>query len=123
MLRATSVFLVSMLMATAAIAQNQPNYPGRAGHTGQRQNMAAMHQQMMQSLQADLDAMRANLQKMKDQLGKVSDPSTKEQMQLNIDMWQTVLDNIDKHMTMMKQMMGSRHGRMAPGEQQPPPTK
>jgi hypothetical protein len=66
--------------------------------------------------------MRSNLQKMKDQLSKVSDPSTKDQLQLNINMWQNMIDNMDKHMSMMKGMMGSGHGMMM-HEGQPPTPK
>jgi hypothetical protein len=53
--------------------------------------------------------MRANLQKMKDQLNRVLDQLSQDQLQLNIAMWQVLIDNMDKHMTMMKGMMGSGH--------------
>lgn len=66
----------------------------------------AMHEQMMKSMQADLDSMKANLQKMKDQLASVKDQSTKDQLQLNVTMWQSLIDNMDKHLQMMKSMMG-----------------
>lgn len=112
MLRMTNIFLALALFISVASAQNAPDQPGMAGKMGQQQHMAAMHEQMMKGMQADLDSMRSNLQKMKDQLAKVSDPSTKDQLQLNISMWQTLIDNMDKHMTMMKQMMPPGHGMM-----------
>lgn len=120
MLRLRHVLLASVLITAAGIAQNAPDQPGK---TGQQQNMAAMHDQMMKSMQADLDSMRSNLQKMKDQLNKVSDQSTKDQLQLNIAMWQVLIDNMDKHMTMMKGMMGPGHGTMKHGQQPTPPKK
>jgi predicted nucleic acid-binding Zn-ribbon protein len=69
-----------------------------------------MHEQMMKDMQGDLDSMRSNLQKMKDQVGKVSDRETRNQLQLNIDMWQSFVDHMDKHMDAMKQMTSAHHG-------------
>lgn len=121
MLRLRHVLLASVLIIT--VAGRAQNAPDQAGKMGQQQNMTAMHDQMMKSMQADLDSLRANLQKMKDQLNKVSDRSTKDQLQLNIAMWQVLIDNMDKHMTMMKGMMGPGHGMMMHGQQPPPPKK
>lgn len=82
------------------------------------EQMGAMHEQMMKSMQADLDSMKANLQKMKAQLASVKDQGAKDQLQLNITMWQSLIDNMDKHMQMMKSMMGGPgmhdHGEMGP---------
>jgi hypothetical protein len=38
-------------------------------------------------------------------------------------MWQSLISNMDKHMSMMKQMMGSEHGMMMHREHNPPPKK
>ena len=54
--------------------------------------------------------MRSNLQKMKDQIGKVSDRGTRDQLQLNIDMWQSLVDHMDKHMDAMKKMRNAHKG-------------
>lgn len=121
MLRLANILLASVLVSCSfGIAQNAPDQQTK---TGRQQNMAAMHDQMMKNMQADLDSMRSNLQKMKDQLNKVSDQSTKDQLQLNIDMWQTMIDNMDKHMSMMKEMMGAGHGTIMRGGQTPTPKK
>jgi hypothetical protein len=120
MLRLRNLLIASALIASAAIAQNAPDQPTEAG---QQQSMAAMRDQMLKSMQTDLDTMRSNLEKMKDQLSKVSDQSTRNQLQLNISMWQTMIDNMDKHLTMMKEMMGPRHGMTMHGGQTPTPKK
>jgi hypothetical protein len=120
MLRLRNALFASVLIATAGIAQNAPDQPTKSG---QQQSMAAMRDQMMKSMQADLDTMRSNLQRMKDQLSKVSDQSTKDQLQLNISMWQTMIDNMDKHLTMMKGMMEPGHSMMMHGGQTPTPKK
>jgi hypothetical protein len=117
------MFLALALFTVLAPAQNPPGQPGMAGKTGQQQNMAAMHDQMMKSMQADLDSMRSNLQKMKDQLNKVSDQSTRDQLQLNISMWQTLIDNMEKHMTMMRGRMSPVHGMMMHGQPPQAPKK
>jgi len=122
MLRAMSLFLAWILVAAAATAQNPPDQSSMPGNTGQ-QNMPAMRDHMMKSMQADLDTMRSNLQKMKDQLKKVSDQSTRDQLKLNIDMWTSQIDNMDKHMTMMKSMMGRGRGMMMQGQQPLPSPK
>lgn len=121
MIRMTSIFVATALAASVALAQKPSDQPGMGGKTEQQQDMAAMHEQMMKSMQADLDSMQSTLQKMKDQLSKVSDQPAKDQLQLNISMWQSLIENMNKHMTMMKQMMGPRHGTMMRGPQPPPP--
>lgn len=124
MVRLMNVFFALVLVGSVALAQNPPGQSGMAGRMGQQQKMSAMHEEMMKSMQADLDTMKGNLQKMKDQLGKISDRSTKDELQVNIDMWQSVINHMDKHMSMMKEMMGSGPGMMMrPNQNQPPPKK
>jgi hypothetical protein len=55
-LRLRNIWLASVLISSAGIAQNAPDQPTTAG---QPQSMAAMHDQMMKSMQADLDSMRS----------------------------------------------------------------
>jgi peptidoglycan hydrolase CwlO-like protein len=119
MVRPMSIFLALVLVSSVALAQSAPNQSGMSGHMAQQQKMSAMHDEMMKSMQADLDNMKNNLQKMKDQLGKVSDQGTKDELQANIDMWQSVISHMDKHMSMMKEMMGSEHGMMMRRGQNP----
>lgn len=108
-------FCFAALLATG-IAQAQCGGGGHAMAGCDHQAMGAQHEQMMKNMQADLDAMKANLQKMKDLLGKTKDASAKEQLQLNINMWQSVLDNMDKHLQMMKGMHEQGMGMgMGPG--------
>lgn len=104
-------FFLFALLACSAVPAQTTNQKS----SGEKQNMSGMHDQMMKSMQADLDALRANLQKMKDQLSNVKDSATKDQFQLNIQMWQSVVDDMDKHMQMMQHMMGGGmmdHGSM-----------
>jgi hypothetical protein len=79
MLRLTSIFLASVLIVPATVAQNPPSQSG-AGKMERHQKMSAMHEQMMKDMQTDLDNMKANLQKMKDQLSKVTDQSNQRRI-------------------------------------------
>ena len=74
-----------------------------------------MHQQMMKNMQADLDGMKASLQQMKALLAKTKEASAREQLQLNVNMWQSVIDNMDKHMKMMSSMGSGGHDMQAMG--------
>ncbi len=81
----------------------------------QMQNMGqmrAMHEEMMKNMRADVDSMKATLQQMQNQLGTVSDTSVHQQLQWNVDLWQKLLNNLDKHLAMMNQMMNSHPGMM-----------
>ncbi len=114
-----SILLFSLVfLGSLSLAQNPSQQPGAGNRMDQKSQtsgmgmheMSNMHEQMMKDMQADLDSMRSNLQEMKDQIGKVSDRGTKDQLQLNIDMWQSLIAHMDKHMAAMKKMM-SAHSR------------
>ncbi len=115
-----ATLLVGMaFLGVLSFAQNPPDKPETGSRMSQDQStgtgmmgmnhmhgMSKMHEQMMKDMQSDLDSMHSNLRKMKDEIGKVSDRDMRNQLQLNIDMWQSLLDHMDKHMTAMKNMMG-----------------
>ena len=117
MTRIATLLLCPAFLGALSFAQNPPEQPGTGGRMSQEQtactgmhhkhDMSKMHEQMMKDMQSDLDSMRSNLRKMKDQIGKVSDRGTRDQLQLNIDMWQSLVDHMDKHMAAMKNMMGA----------------
>lgn len=120
MRRIATLLVSTVFLLASSFSQNAPAQPGMGSGTGQdhppgmmgmhhRHDMAKMHEQMMNDMQGDIDSMRSNLQKMKDQIGKVSDRGTRDQLQLNIDMWQSLVDHMDKHMDAMKKMMGAHH--------------
>lgn len=133
----TKPLLFSLALATLpAFAQNAADQPGTASPQEQQGNdmrgsesmktmhedaskaepmhgmdkMSARHEEMLKNERTALDAMRAQLQKMRDQAAGVSDQSRKEELQLNNDMWQSLIDHMDRHMTHMKAMMEVRQG-------------
>jgi hypothetical protein len=124
MTRIAILFVSLVLLGFLSHAQNPPEQPGMGSRMDQERTsgmgmhhpmheMSTMHEQMMKDMQVDLDTMRSNLQKMKDQIGKVSDRGTKDQLQLNIDMWQSLIDHMDRHMATMKKMMSAHKGAPA----------
>ena len=124
-----ATLLVCLVFAGGlSLAQNAAEQPATGSRMSQDQtpgtgmmgmhhmhDMSKMHEQMVKDMQADLDSMRSNLQKMKDQIGKVSDRATRDQLQLNIDMWQSFLDQMDEHIAAMKKMMTTHEGPPADG--------
>lgn len=132
----TKILLCSMVLATMpALAQNSGDKPGTASPQEQQGNamqgsesmhtmqdaatkaqakpgtggMSTRHEEMAKQARADMEAMRAQLQKMRDQTALIADQSRQQEMQLNNDMWQSLLDHMDRHMTKMAEMMDSRH--------------
>lgn len=77
---------------------------------------SGMHDQMMKDMQENLDTIHATVQKMKDQLAKVADVSTRDQLRLNISLWESTVGDMEKHMHMMQSMIRHEedmdHGRM-----------
>jgi hypothetical protein len=120
MTRIATMLVCLVFLAAVGVGQNPPEQTGRDSHMAQesqncdmmgthdRHDARGMHEQMMKDMQSDLDGMRSNLQKMKDQIGKVENRGMRDQLQLNIDMWQSMIDHMDKDMGMMKKMMGPR---------------
>jgi hypothetical protein len=116
MRRTFAWLFVAFLTASLAIAQAGGTQDPAQHHPEGHHPMGGMqdHQQMMKQMQASIDGMKATLQKMKDNLANVKDQTTKDQLQLNIDLWQSLIDNMDRHMHMMGDMM--EHGPMHHGE-------
>jgi len=71
-----------------------------------RKQMQEQMQQHLQAMKEQVDKAQATLQQMKDNLPKITDPAAQQQAQLDIQMWQTLVD----HMAMMMEHMGP--GRM-----------
>ena len=126
MTRIGTLFVCLIFLGSLSLAQDPSEQPGADSRMGQKSqtsgmgmhgmhNASKMHEQMMEDMQTDLESMRSNLQKMKDQIGKVSDRGTKDQLQLNIDMWQSLIDHMDKHMAGMKKMMSAQKGVQTDG--------
>jgi hypothetical protein len=116
-----------ILLGTAlAWAQNPPasssTAPAQTPSSGQGHDMAGMqqmHQQEMQDIQATLQKMHALLNSMR---AAYSGMETRDQpaMQANIEMWQLMVDHMDK---MVQRMQSMEHGGMQHHHEGPTPQK
>lgn len=107
---ALTVFLTFGLAATQTGApQNPPAGHDHAAHHPKTGPMDGMkdHDHAMEQMHANLDAMQTTLQRMKAGLAGIKDQATRDQMQLNINLWQSMLDNMSEHLKMME---GMHHG-------------
>jgi hypothetical protein len=66
-----------------------------------------MMQQHMQEMKAQLDSIRAKIESMKTNLGKVKDPSAKQVLQTDIDLWGTMASHME---AMQRTMSAPNHG-------------
>jgi class III cytochrome C family protein len=101
---------------TAKPAEKQPGMPADQG-------MAGMREQHMQEMKANLAKMHALLDQMKTSAAGM-DPKDQQAMQVNIQMWQMMIDHLDamaQHMQSMQGMgMGGMHDRMPGTEKMTP---
>jgi hypothetical protein len=105
-MKALILFLVLSLSAAVGLAQQTPAAPpAHSPHHADGDHAMAMHHHM--EMQEQVAKMRATLDKMKANLGKISDPVVKQQAQLDVELW----DSMVQHMEAMVKMM-PMHGGM-----------
>lgn len=85
--------------AQAAPARPAMTPEQRAAH---RKHMQEEMQQHLQAMHEQMEKAKATLQQMKDNLPKITDPAAQQQAQLDINLWQTLVD----HMSAMMEHMG-----------------
>ena len=72
-------------------------------------------QQHMQAMREQMEKAKATLQQMKDNLPKITDPAAQQQAQLDIQMWQTLVDHMSAVMEHMGPGMMGGPGMGGPG--------
>lgn len=60
-----------------------------------------MHQEQMHEMKAHVEKMHATLDQMKANLAKVKDPAAKQQAQLDVDLWEGMVQHMDGMVKMM----------------------
>jgi formylmethanofuran dehydrogenase subunit B len=80
-----------------------------------------MMQQHMQQMKAQVESMRAKVDQMKANVARIKDPATKQQMQLDTELWDAMVSHLEGMQKMMSEhgmgMGGMHHGPHGP---QPP---
>jgi uncharacterized protein HemX len=118
--------------------------PSRSQMRAQRrQQMQAFHQQQIAAMRADLDKLKKSLAAMQANIPNIKDINERARWQDNIDMWQVLINHMDRMVSHMEQMgpggpgaqgmrgpgmgpgmgMGPGPGGPATGTSNPPPTK
>ena len=111
-----SAVLCFALMALAACVwaqaptQAPAPQPPPPVHHGMHHDRAAMHQEHIQQMKDQVAKMRATLDQMKANLSKVKDPAVKQQSQLDIDLWEGMVQHMEGMVSMMSQHEGGMTG-------------
>jgi hypothetical protein len=107
-----SVFLL-LALATGVWAQAPaaPAQTPQATPPPRHHDMMAMRQKHMQEMKDQAGKMRATLDKMKANLAAVKGAAAKQQAQLDVDLWESMVG----HMEGMVKMMSEHEGMMGPG--------
>jgi len=98
----TAIMICALSCTVASGAVRRPvaqSAGGTASHSSASEAQTA-HQEDADSLRADLKKMRALVQQMETNLAFVDTTQTplKHQFQLEIDMWKTVIDHMEKRL-------------------------
>jgi hypothetical protein len=101
----SSLLLLSVCMwaqAEAPPPPAAPQYPPARPSSSMHHPMPpADHEQHMQEMKAHLEKMHATLDQMKANLAKVKDPAARQEAQLNVDLWQGMVQHMDSMLKMM----------------------
>jgi hypothetical protein len=93
----------------------------RAEH---RQTMMEMHKQEMEAMRADIEKMGSSLAQMKAIVLTIRDPNELSLWRTNVDMWETVVTQMDRMQKNMESMgPGMIHGHGMGGTPPTPPTE
>lgn len=120
-MRSATLCFALMTLAACVWAQAPTQAPAPQPpppvHHGMHHDRAAMHQKHMQEMKDQVAKMRATLDQMKANLSKVKDPAVKQQSQLDIDLWEGMVQHMEGMASMMSQhegmgMMGGTHHDM-----------
>lgn len=102
-MKTLALFLILSFNAVALLALAAPQTPAAPPappmHHAVRDHAMAMHHHMQ--MQEQITKMRATLDKMKTNLGKISDPALKQQAQLDVELWESMVQPVEDTVKMM----------------------
>ncbi len=115
-----------VLLAVGAWAQSpdQQESAPPSPPSGMHHEMGGpMMQQHMQEMKAQVESMRGKVEQMKSNLSKIKDPATRQQMQLDTDLWDAMVSHLENMQKMMSEhgMGGMHRGPHGPGGPPEPP--
>ncbi len=107
-----SGIILSTVLAVVIVAPGIPAAPGKSQSEGKSQSAAEVSREahpanadQLHAMQADAKKMRVILNQMQTNLAFVQNTQTplKHQFELEIEMWQTLLDQMDRRIQQMQQ--------------------
>jgi hypothetical protein len=118
------VFTLAPLLCAQEKPAQTPVGPGggkqmRAEH---RQKMMEMHKQEMEAMKADIEKLKASLAEMKANILTIREPHELSRWRNNADMWETVINHIDRMQKQMESMGPGMMGPRGPGMVGPTPS-
>lgn len=118
----TIICLVVTVGAWAQAGNDQGTPPPQPPSGGMHHDMGPMMQQHMQQMKAQVESMRAKVDQMKANLPKIKDAATKQQMQLDTELWDAMVSHLEGMQKMMSEhgMGGMHHGPHDPNPPEPP---
>jgi hypothetical protein len=118
----TMICLGLTLAVWAQAGSDQGTPPPQPPSGGMHHDMGPMMQQHMQEMKAQVESMRAKVDQMKANLPKIKDAATKQQMQLDTELWDAMVSHLEGMQKMMsgQGMGGMHHGPHGPNPSEPP---
>ena len=118
------MFALKLVMWAQDKPAQAPPGPGsgnqmRAEH---RQKMMEMHKQEMEAMKADIEKLKASLAEMKANILTIREPHELSRWRNNADMWETVINHIDRMQKQMESMGPGMMGPRGPGMVGPTPS-
>ena len=110
-----ALFLALSLNAARLLAQAAPQNSPPPPHHQMGDHATAMHHHMQ--MQEQVTKMRSTLDKMKANVGTISDPASREHAQLDLELWESMVQHMEDMVKMMSMggtgmKEGADHSRM-----------
>jgi len=119
-------FLFALIFAlTPAMSAQQPQTPAAAGSQARaerRQQMMEMHKQEMEAMKSDIGKLKSSLAEMKANILTIREPNELARWRNNADMWETVINHMDRMQKQIQSMGTGMMGSRGPGMGGPLPT-
>src|ERR1051325_7486230 len=119
-------FLVAMIFAlTTALSAQQPQTPapdGSQARAERRQQITEMRKQEMEAMKSDIGKLKSSLAEMKANILTIREPNELARWRNNADMWETVINHMDRMQKQMESMGTGMMGSRGPGMGGPLPT-
>ena len=115
----TKILILSSVLLISALAFAQQSSQSTPPATGAQAAPAHQHmQEHMQAMKAQLEKMKSSVEQMKANLAKIKDAGARQQAQLDLDLWQGMVDHLSAMMEHMGpgMMAGPGMGMMGHGD-------